>query len=233
MTEHRKDKEKEKEEVKSDEKDKTQDDPKSPYEEAEQEEVEYLNQEREEEGQGLSVKVKPREEDDKDKIIEKLRRELKSREEEREQLRTAVEELKDKFLRNLAEVDNLRKRLEKEKEDYYQFALTEFMKEMLPILDNFERALKIADESDGKTLKEGVELIYRMLLKLLNKYGVTQIDVSDRKFDPNFHHALSSEESDEVEDVEIVEELQKGYLISNRLLRPTMVRVKVPKKKSE
>jgi molecular chaperone GrpE len=239
MTEQKKEKEQEKEVVKPEEQEKSssvsqsQGSSEPPYEEAEQEEIEYLNLERKEEGQGTGIKVKPGEESDKDKIIEKLKQELKSRDEELEQLRQTVEELKDKFLRNLAEVDNLRKRLEKEKEDYYQFALTGLMEEMLPILDNFERALKIPDESNGRTLKEGVELIYRMLLKLLNKYGVSPIDVSDRKFDPNLHHALASEESDEVQDVEIVEEMQKGYLINNRLLRPTMVKVKVPKKKPE
>jgi len=200
-------------------------------EETEQEEIEYLNLEREEEGKVGEVKVKTGEESDKDEIIEKLKVQLKAREEELEQLRKTVDEFKDKFLRNLAELDNVRKRVEKEKEDFYQYALTDLMQEMLPIIDSFERALKTSDESDGRTLKDGVELIYRLLLKLLNKYGVTPIEISDRKFDPNLHHALSSEESEEAEDVEIVEEMQKGYLINNRLLRPSMVRVRVPKKK--
>ncbi len=202
----------------------------SSQEEGEQEEIEYLNLEREEEGKGAEVKVKTKDEIDESKIIEKLKLELRSKEEELEQLRRTVDELRDKFLRSLAELDNVRKRVEREKEEYYQYALTDLMKEMLPIIDNFERALKTLDEGNGKTLKEGVELIYRMLIKLLSKYGVTPIEISDRRFDPNLHHALSSEESDEVEDVEIVEELQKGYLINNRLLRPSMVRVKVPKK---
>lgn len=200
-------------------------------EEGDQEEIEYLNLEREEEGKGVEVKTKTKEEVDESRTIEKLKLELRAREEELEQLRRTVDDLKDKFLRSLAELDNVRKRVEREKEEYYQYALTDLMKEMLPIIDNFERALKTLDEGNGKTLKEGVELIYRMLIKLLGKYGVAPIEITDKKFDPNLHHALSSEESDEVEDVEIVEELQKGYLINNRLLRPSMVRVKVPKKK--
>lgn len=205
--------------------------PEPSYEGAEQEEIEYINLEREEEGKGGEVKVKAAEPDEAEKTIEKLKLELEAREQELEQLRKTVDELRDKFLRSLAELDNVRKRVEKEKEDYYQYALTNFMQEMLPIIDNFERALKMSDESDGKTLKEGVELIYRLLIKLLDRYGVKPIEIGDKKFDPNLHHALSSEESDDVEDVEIVEELQKGYLINNRLLRPSMVRVKVPKKK--
>jgi len=100
----------------------------------------------------------------------------------------------------------------------------------LPIIDNFERALKTPEDTDGKTFREGIDLIYRMLLNFLARHGVKPIELKDNRFDPTLHHALASEESEEVSEPQIKEELQKGYLIHDRLLRPTMVKVLVPKK---
>ncbi|MBC7361238.1 MAG: nucleotide exchange factor GrpE [Candidatus Aminicenantes bacterium] len=204
-----------------------------PFELSEQEEIEYLDLKAEDKPEVCEAKekVEPSAEKEKEEMISKLSEELEAKEKEIAQLKSQVEELKDKFLRSLAELDNVRKRVEKEKEEYYQYALSDLLREILPIIDNFERALKTPEEeTDGKTFKEGVELIYRMLLNLLRKYGVTPIELQDKKFDPTIHHALASEESDEVSEPEIKEELQKGYLIHNRLLRPTMVKVIIPKK---
>lgn len=204
-----------------------------PFELSEQEEIEFLDLKAENKPDICEAKekVEPSAEKEKEEMISKLSEELEAKEKEIAQLKNQVEELKDKFLRSLAELDNVRKRVEKEKEEYYQYALSDLLREILPIIDNFERALKTPEEeTDGKTFKEGVELIYRMLLNLLRKYGVTPIEFQDKKFDPTIHHALASEESDEVSEPEIKEELQKGYLIHNRLLRPTMVKVIIPKK---
>jgi molecular chaperone GrpE len=204
-----------------------------PFEVSEQEEIEYLDLGAEGKPETCEVteKVESTGEKEEEKIIAELRAELEIKEKELTQFKNQVEELKDKFLRSLAELENIRKRVEKEKEDYYLFALTELLQEILPIIDNFERAMKTPEsEADGKTFKEGVELIYRMLLNLLGKYGVKPIELQDKKFDPSIHHALASEESEDVSEPEIKEELQKGYLIHNRLLRPTMVKVIVPKK---
>lgn len=204
-----------------------------PFELSEQEEIEFLDLKAENKPDVCEAKekVEPSAEKEKEEMISKLSEELEAKEKEIAQLKIQVEELKDKFLRSLAELDNVRKRVEKEKEEYYQYALSDLLREILPIIDNFERALKTPEEeTDGKTFKEGVELIYRMLLNLLRKYGVTPIELQDKKFDPTIHHALASEESDEVSEPEIKEELQKGYLIHNRLLRPTMVKVIIPKK---
>lgn len=204
-----------------------------PFELSEQEEIEFLDLKAENKPDICEAKekVEPSAEKEKEEMISKLSEELEAKEKEIAQLKNQVEELKDKFLRSLAELDNVRKRVEKEKEEYYQYALSDLLREILPIIDNFERALKTPEEeTDGKTFKEGVELIYRMLLNLLRKYGVTPIELQDKKFDPTIHHALASEESDEVSEPEIKEELQKGYLIHNRLLRPTMVKVIIPKK---
>lgn len=208
-----------------------------PAEQSEQEEIEYLDSTASEnpeicETEREKVDTEKREEiENREQVIEKLKEELKNQEKELAQLRNQFEELKDKFLRSLAELDNVRKRTEREKEEYFQYALIDLFREILPIIDNFERALKTPeDETDGKTFKEGVELIYRMLMNLLRKYGVRPIEITDKKFDPALHHALVSEESEEVSEPEIKEELQKGYLIHNRLLRPTMVKVVMPKK---
>jgi len=127
-------------------------------------------------------------------------------------------------------MDNLRKRAAREKEEFRQYALSDVFKDLLPVIDNFERALKIADETDSQTFKEGIDLIYRMLLNYLSKYGVKPIELQDGRFDPSLHHALASEESEGITEPQIKEELQKGYLIHDRLLRPAMVRVLVPKK---
>jgi molecular chaperone GrpE len=204
-----------------------------PFEVSDQEEIEYLGHEAE--GEPKTCEPAEKVESSKDKeeeVVNKLKEELETREKEIAQLKNQVEELKDKFLRSLAELDNVRKRVEKEREEYYQFALTDLLREILSVIDNFERALRTPEsEADGKTFKEGVELIYRMLLNLLRKYGVTPIELQDKSFDPSIHHALALEESDEVSEPEIKEEMQKGYLIHNRLLRPTMVKVIIPKKK--
>ncbi len=203
-----------------------------PFMVSEQEEIEYLQTETEEKEESCAGGTAAREtESDMEKLIEELKSEIKQKEEEISRLKETVEELRDKFLRAVAEAENVRKRAEREKEEFYQYALTEIFRDLLPVVDNFERALKSAgDEANGKTFREGVELIYRMMLNLLKKYGVRPIEIQDRKFDPNLHHALASEESSEVTEPEIKEELQKGYLIHNRLLRPSMVKVLIPKK---
>ncbi|MGB4704341.1 MAG: nucleotide exchange factor GrpE [Candidatus Saccharicenans sp.] len=203
-----------------------------PFKVSEQEEIEYLQTGTEEKEESCAGETAAREtESGREKLIEELKSEIKQKEEEISRLKETVEELRDKFLRAVAEAENVRKRAEREKEEFYQYALTEILRDLLPVVDNFERALKSAgDEANGKTFREGVELIYRMMLNLLKKYGVRPIEIQDRKFDPNLHQALASEESSEVTEPEIKEELQKGYLIHNRLLRPSMVKVLIPKK---
>jgi|YNPBryunderm2012_1023409.scaffolds.fasta_scaffold00013_17 molecular chaperone GrpE len=202
------------------------------FEVSEQEEIEYLNQEGKEKPEvcGTEGESSSKEAEQED-LVNRLKLELEQREEEILQLKNQIEEFKGRLLRNLAELENIRKRTEREKEEYYQYALSDLLKELLSILDNFERALKTSEEeTNGKTFREGVELIYRLMLNLLRKYGVQPIEIQDRKFDPALHHAVMSEESEEVTEPEVKEELQKGYLIHNRLLRPSMVKVVVPKK---
>lgn len=200
--------------------------------------VEYIKEKREEDSTGEvkteskepappSVEEKKREGEDAKSLKAKLRK----REAEVKALKKTKERLWEQYVRKTAEMENLRKRFEREKSDYYQYALNDLLLEFLVILDNFERALaNKGTEADAPALWEGVELIYRMCLGLLAKQGVKPIDVTDKKFDPNLHHAMAAEESDRVTEPEIGEELQKGYVIHDRLLRPTLVKVLVPKK---
>jgi len=156
---------------------------------------------------------------------------LKKKEGELRQLKKERDDLHDQLLRRLADMDNLKKRLDREKSDYLQYALTEFIKTVLPILDNLERALDRADEGDASGLPEGLRLIQKQFVDTLGKHGVSAIpDVVHHKFDPNLHHALATEESDEVEEPQVVEEMQKGYTLHDRLLRPALVKVRLPRK---
>jgi molecular chaperone GrpE len=182
------------------------------------------------EGGEETAKDHPRDEHEAGDVAH-LKSKLKKKDAEIHKLRKEKEELRDQFLRKLAEMENMRKRLEREKAEYLQFALNDFLLELLDVLDNFERALSIPENaSDGKTFREGVELIYRMYLNLLAKKGVQAIEIKDGVFDPSLHHAMATEESENVQEPQVGEELQKGYMLNNRLLRPAMVKVVVPKK---
>jgi molecular chaperone GrpE len=163
--------------------------------------------------------------------VRHLKDKLKKREAEIRHLKKETESLKDQYMRKLADTENLRKRLEREKNEYYQYALSELLLEFLSILDNFERAIQASTgDADGKTFREGIDLIYRMSLSLLLKRGVEPIEIKDGKFDPTLHHAMAMEESDAVQEPRVTEELQKGYTLHGRLLRPSLVKVVVPKK---
>jgi len=144
--------------------------------------------------------------------------------------RKEAAEVRDKYLRTLAETENIRKRLDREKSEFYQYALAELLKDILPVIDNFERALKTGEEADTRGFREGVELILKQLLELVRKQGVVPLERSDRAFDPAVHQAVVTEESEDVTEPVVGEELQRGYLIKDRLLRPALVKVLLPKK---
>lgn len=178
----------------------------------------------------------PREEDGlKPSGVEdkKLKVKLKKKDAEIKSLRQERDDLKDKFLRTRAEMENLRKRFDRERTEYQQYALSEFLRELLIVLDNFERALKSRDQTDGKSFQEGVEMIYRQYLELLKKQGVRPIESGGRTFDPAIHQAVLTEESETVAEPEVAEVLQRGFWLQDRLLRPAMVKVLIPKKKDE
>jgi molecular chaperone GrpE len=140
-----------------------------------------------------------------------------------DELRREKEALQDRLLRTAAEFDNYRKRVDRERRDLADYTAADVVSEMLPIVDNLERALAAASEADP--LRKGVELIHKQMLDLLRKRGVKAIEALGADFDPNFHQAVIHEPTSEHREGEVIEELQRGYLLGDRLLRPAMVKV--------
>ena len=141
-----------------------------------------------------------------------------------EELRREKDSLQDRLLRTAAEFDNYRKRVERERRDLADYMKADILAEILPIADNFERALQ-APSSDTDSLRKGVELIHKQMHDFLRKRGVTPIEALGADFDPNFHQAVIHETSPSHRDGEVIEELQRGYMLGDKLLRPAMVKV--------
>ena len=145
-----------------------------------------------------------------------------------------AEENYDRLLRVSAEFENYKKRTAREMADFKKYANQSLLRELLPIIDNLELAIKAAAESKDGTdacLLDGVELTRKEILKVFENFHVEPIDAIGKPFDPNFHEAVMREESDEHPQNTVVNELQKGYLMHDRLLRPSMVVVAMPKNK--
>ena len=151
-------------------------------------------------------------------------------EDPQEKLEKTISELNDKILRLLAENQNLRKNHEKEKEDILKYGSFNFASGILSLTDNLDRAFSIFKNNEKfkdkefVDIKNGIELIEKELLVTLEKNNITYVDCLNKKFDPNFHQALSEIES-EKEHGTVVEEIQKGYLLHDRLLRPSLVNI--------
>ncbi len=138
-----------------------------------------------------------------------------------------IEELKDRHLRKLAEFENHKKRSERERQEYFKIALAGFAHDFLPILDNFERALAHARPEDLESdFGQGIAIIRKQLGELWKRYGLIPIDTTGA-FDPNLHEAVATEKTESVPANTIVEELQKGYFLNDRLIRPSFVKVAV------
>lgn len=143
------------------------------------------------------------------------------------------QEYYDLALRARAELENFRKRTQREKEEFLQHANADLMLSLLPALDGFDRALKHRDPKAPPKVYEGLELIHRQLLETLKRAGLTAVETGGETFDPNLHQAVETVESDKHADHEIVEELQRGYKLKHRLLRPAIVKVAVHRAKPE
>lgn len=146
---------------------------------------------------------------------------------ERDRLIEEKNDLQDRLLRRQAEFDNFRRRAERERADVVEYGNTESVRATLPILDDFERALKV--ESADKEYARGMELIYQRLSDSLKKLGLEPIEAAGQKFDPHIHHAVEMVETEEHEDHSILDEYQRGYNFRGKLLRPAMVKVAVRK----
>ena len=146
---------------------------------------------------------------------------------ETEKLKAERDALLDRLARLQAEFDNARKRAVREQQDFREFAATDVIKNFLPILDSFERALKAVGDSNSNSndFRNGIELIYRQFQDALQKIGVQPIVAVGQVFDPRLHEAVEMVDTSEVPDHHVLDELQRGYKYKERLLRPAMVRV--------
>jgi molecular chaperone GrpE len=140
----------------------------------------------------------------------------------------------DKYLRERADLENYRKRVQKEKEEILKYGNESFILEILPAVDNLERAVSHASEEGLSAIIEGVKLTLSMLVSTLKKFGVTQMETpAGTPFDPNFHQAMGQVETADQEPNTVVAEFQKGYLLNDRLVRPAMVTVAIAPKSEE
>ena len=163
-------------------------------------------------------------------------KELSPLEQLNEKIRLKDEELanqKDTFLREKAELENFKKRLTKEKEDFVQFANERLLKELIQIEDNLERALEVPNAT-FESLKEGVEMIQKQFTAFLKNQKAEPIEALGKPFDPNLHEVLNQQESEEHEENTVIQEYSKGYTLNGRILRPTKVVIaKKPVKNKE
>ena len=139
-------------------------------------------------------------------------------------LQKEIGELQDQNLRSRADFENFRRRMEREKSDYFKHALSGVMRDVLPVLDNFERALASGSEG-GEDFHKGIELIHKQFVEALQKQGLRSIDTAGVPFDPTIHEAIMSEERADMPSNTVVAIFQKGFFLNDRLVRPAMVKV--------
>ena len=173
------------------------------------------------------IEEKEVEEEIKEEAAEEPEKEEEGKEEVKEEAaeEAAEEPAEDentKYLRLMADFQNYKKRVEKEKKDLYAYANENIMNELLTVLDNFERAL---DHDDGEGFKEGVEMIFKQLGDALEKSGLAEIPALGEEFDPQKHNAVMTEDTDEYESGKVSGVMQKGYTLNGKVIRPSMVKV--------
>lgn len=143
-----------------------------------------------------------------------------------EQLKVQLDELNQRFLRTAADFENYKRRTALEKDDLMKYSNAKIIGEILPVLDNFQLALKTpGDSKEVQNVIKGVEMIYRQLLQALEQAGMTKIEAVGHAFDPNLHEAIMQVDDDSVPEDTVVEELRAGYMLKERVIRPTMVKV--------
>jgi molecular chaperone GrpE len=168
------------------------------------------------------------EEPAEDDIVEAEETEEKefTAEEELVLMQQELADARDMMLRLAAEMDNYKKRTEKERSSLIKYASQSIIQELISILDNFERAIESANKSrDFDSFLEGVELIFRQMCDALERKGVSQIEALGKPFDPNIHEAIAQVPTEECPENTVVEELQKGYMLHDRVIRPSRVAV--------
>lgn len=172
-----------------------------------------------------TVCEEPKEEKEKKALFGKKKK-IEELEEEIVKLKEEVAANKNAYFKAYADTENLKKRLQAESENVRKYRIQSFAMEILPVLDNLERALDVkVDDQNVKNYAKGFEMIYQQLVSILEKEGVKEIDALDKPFDPNYHQALMQEPKEGVESGMVIEVLQKGYMLKDRVLRATLVKV--------
>ncbi|MEF3311592.1 nucleotide exchange factor GrpE [Paenibacillus sp. GYB004] len=153
-------------------------------------------------------------------------KELSEAERQLEEQRKLADEHYQRYLRTQADFDNFRRRSRQEKEDFAKYASVKLIEQLIPVIDNFERAITASkDNTDHEALLKGVDMIYRQLDQVLVQEGLQRIEAVGRPFNPEFHQAVMQVESEEHEEGTVVEELQTGYMLKDKVIRPSMVKV--------
>jgi molecular chaperone GrpE len=144
---------------------------------------------------------------------------------EKERLSAEFKEINDKYLRLYAEFENYKKRVNKDKEELVRYGNESLIYELLPVIDNLEMALKHASDNVSEGLVQGVEITLKELQKTLEKSGLVAIEANDKPFDPLVHHAMTQIERDDIDEKVVIEEFRKGYMLRDKVLRPSLVAV--------
>ncbi|WP_314584629.1 nucleotide exchange factor GrpE [Paenibacillus terrigena] len=143
-----------------------------------------------------------------------------------QRLTELAEENNNRYLRAQADFDNFRRRTVKEREELAKYASLKVVEQLVPVLDNFERAIQASgDNQDFESFSKGVQMIFRQLSQVLDQEGLQQMNAVGQPFNPEYHQAIMQVESDEYEEGIVVEEVQKGYMLKDKVLRPAMVKV--------
>lgn len=143
-----------------------------------------------------------------------------------EELEKKLQDEENRYLRLRADFDNFKRRTQTERESAAKYRSQSLLTDLLPVLDNFERALQVeATTEDGQSIKKGIEMVYRSLVEATAKEGLEVIETVDHPFDPNVHQAVMQEQDDSKEAGVVLQELQRGYKLKDRVLRPAMVKV--------
>lgn len=159
-------------------------------------------------------------EEDEEEIVEDI-----NEESEVDLLRKEVDKLKNDYARAYADTENLKRRLMNEAEQTRKYRIQSFAKEIVPVIDNLERALKVEVNENNQALLKGVQMVYDQLINALKQEGVEEVDCLNKPFDANFAQAIMMEKVEGVESGVVIEVLQKGYVLKDRILRPAMVKV--------
>lgn len=151
---------------------------------------------------------------------------FKKKEKKKDPKDEKIDELNDRLIRNMAEFDNFRKRTEKEKSQMFEMGASDTAAKILPVIDDLERGFAAMSEADKETsFAQGIEMVYKKLMTILNDMGVKPIEAVGKEFDPTYHNAVMQAPSEEYESGIVIQELQKGYMYKERIIRHSMVMV--------